>query len=103
MKQQKEKIKLYSLDQLTDKHVGKKGTARREKFESELQLELLGEAIKKAREERHLTQEELGKLVGVQKAQISRIEHSFTNARLNTIMKVFKALNAKVNFNVELA
>jgi transcriptional regulator with XRE-family HTH domain len=63
---------------------------------------LLGEAIKQARKERNLTQEELGQLVGVKKAQISKIENSLTDARFETIMKVFKALNAKVSFDVEL-
>jgi transcriptional regulator with XRE-family HTH domain len=63
---------------------------------------LIGEAIRQARKERHLTQEELGKLVGVKKAQISKIENSLTDARFETIMKVFKALNAKIVFNVEL-
>ena len=96
------KIKIYSLDEITDKHIGKKGTQKREVFDYELQLEMLGEAIKQARKDRNLTQEELGKLVGVQKAQISKIEHSVTNARFDTILKVFKALNAKINFNVEL-
>ena len=49
-----------------------------------------------------MTQAELGELVGVQKAQISKIENSVKNARFETIMKVFEALGAKVNFNVEL-
>jgi transcriptional regulator with XRE-family HTH domain len=62
----------------------------------------LGEAIKQARKERNLTQEQLGKLIGVQKAQISKIENSLTDARFETILKVFKALNAKINFNIEL-
>jgi HTH-type transcriptional regulator/antitoxin HipB len=95
-------LKTYSLDEITDKHIGKKGTVKREIFENELRLDLLGEAIKQARKERHLTQEELGKLVGVKKAQISKIENSITDARFETIIKVFKALNAKINFNVEL-
>ncbi len=98
----KEAMKTYSLDEMVDKHIGKPGTQKREAFESELRIDLLGEAIKQARKERHLTQEELGQLVGVKKAQISKLENSLTDARFETIMKVFKALNAKVNFNVEL-
>ena len=98
----KEAMKTYSLDEMIDKHVGKPGTPEREEFENELRLDLLGYAIKRARKERHLTQEELGELVGVKKAQISKIENSLTDARFETIIKVFKALNAKVNFNVEL-
>jgi len=67
-----------------------------------LKLELLGQAIKEARIHHNLTQEELGKLVGVQKAQISKLENNFTNARFDTVLRVFSALNAKVNFKVEL-
>jgi len=96
------KLKLYSLDEITDKYIGKPGTPKREAFEYELRLDFIGEAIKQARKERHLTQEELGRLVGVKKAQISKIENSLTDARFETIMKVFKALNAKINFNIEL-
>ncbi|MEK6783294.1 MAG: helix-turn-helix transcriptional regulator [Bacteroidota bacterium] len=96
------KLKTYSLEEVTDKYIGKVGTKKRDAFEYELRLDLLGEAIKQARQERKLTQEELGKLVGVQRAQISKIENSLTDARFETIIKVFKALNAKVNFNIEL-
>lgn len=95
-------LKTYSLEEITDKHIGKRGTPKREEFEYELSLDLLGEAIKQARKERNLTQEELGRLVGVQKAQISKLENSLTDARFETVIKVFRALNAKINFNVEL-
>ena len=74
----------------------------RELFEQELRLELIGDAIRKARKAKHLTQEQLGELVGVQKSQIAKIENSTTDARFSTILRVFDALNAKVNFTVEL-
>ena len=96
------KLKLYSLDEITDEFIGKPGTPKRDAFEYELRLDVIGKAIKQARRERHLTQEELGQLVGVKKAQISKIENSLTDARFKTIIKVFKALNAKINFNIEL-
>jgi transcriptional regulator with XRE-family HTH domain len=67
-----------------------------------LKLELIGQKIKQIRKNRNLTQEELGQLVGVKKAQISKIENSLTDARFETILKVFKALNARINFNIEL-
>ena len=95
-------MKMYSLEELTDKYIGKKGTVKRDDFENELRLDLLGQAIKRARQERNLTQEELGSLVGVKKAQISKIENSTTDARFTTMIKVFEALGAKVNFHVEL-
>jgi HTH-type transcriptional regulator/antitoxin HipB len=98
----KKELKTVSLEAMIEKHIGELGTPNRDAFESELKIELLGDAIKQARKERNLTQEELGKLVGVQKAQISRLENSITNARFDTILKVFNALGAKINFNVEL-
>lgn len=96
------KFKTVSLDTMIDKHIGKKGTKKRDAFENELRIDLLGQAIKEARQKRNLTQEELGELVGVQKAQISKIENSVKNARFETIIKVFAALGARVNFNVDL-
>ena len=91
-----------SLETMLDKHIGKEGTEKRELFEYELKLELLGEAIRQARLQQNLTQEQLGKLVGVQKAQISKLENNVTHARFDTIIKVFNALQARVHFNVEL-
>lgn len=95
-------MKTYSLDELTDKYIGKKGTNKRDEFENELRLDLLGQTIKQVRLQRKLTQEQLGELVGVKKAQISKIENSLTDARFETILKVFKALDAKIHFNVEI-
>jgi DNA-binding XRE family transcriptional regulator len=95
-------MKTYSLEEVTDQYIGKRGTPKREFFEQELRLELLGDAIKKARKAKHMTQEQLGELVGVQKSQIAKIENSTTDARFSTILRVFDALKAKVNFTVEL-
>lgn len=95
-------MKTYSLENITDKYIGESGTEKRDNFENELRLDLIGKAIKQARQERNLTQEELGELVGVKRAQISKIENSTNDARFTTILKVFKALSTKVNFNVEL-
>ncbi len=95
------KFRTVPLDTMIDKHIGERGTERREAFENELRIDLLGQAIKQARQERNLTQQQLGELVGVQKAQISKIENSVKNARFETILKVFNALGLKVNFSLE--
>jgi len=95
-------LQLFTFDQIKDEFIGEKGTEKRQVYEQELQLEVLGDLIKKVRLERNLTQEQLGKLIGVQRAQISKLENNTTNVTLDTILKVFGALKAKVNFNVEL-
>lgn len=102
MNQKNNSMKTTSFEEVLDIHFGKRGTKKRERFEQDLKLELLGEAIKKARKAKHLTQEQLGELVGVQKAQISKVENSATDARFATILKVFDALDAKVKFSVEI-
>lgn len=94
-------MKSYSLGEMKDKHIGKIGTSERDEYEYELSMEILGRMIKKTRQERNLTQEELGELVGVQKSQISKLESSANSATIDTILKVFKALKAEVNFNVK--
>jgi HTH-type transcriptional regulator / antitoxin HipB len=95
-------MKAYTLEQVQDKLIGKIGTPGRDIFEYELQMDLIGKAIKQTRQERHLTQEELGKLIGVQKAQISRLENNASNVTMETLIKVFTALKAKIKLQVEL-
>ena len=95
-------LKTHSLAEMKDKHIGKVGTKERDEYEYELRMDVLGKMIKTARQERNLTQEELGRLVGVQKAQISKLESSTNSATIDTILKVFKALKAEINFNVKL-
>lgn len=95
-------IKTYSLTEMKDKYIGKVGTTDRDEYEYELRMDVLGKIIKSARKERNMTQEELGKLIGVQKAQISKLESSTNSATIATILKVFRALRAEINFNVKL-
>ncbi|MFC5284731.1 helix-turn-helix domain-containing protein [Pedobacter alpinus] len=88
---------------MQDRIIGEIGTPERDFFEYELQMNLIGKAIKQTRQERNLTQEELGKLIGVQKAQISRLENNASNVTIDTLMRVFSALKAKVKLHVELS
>jgi HTH-type transcriptional regulator/antitoxin HipB len=95
-----EKMKTYSHDEIKDELIGKRGTKEREKYEYKLQMEVLGRMIKLARKEQNLTQEELVKLMGVRKAQISKLENSANSASIDTIIKVFNALKADIHFNI---
>jgi DNA-binding XRE family transcriptional regulator len=96
------KIKSYTLDEMKDKFIGKRENPVREKYEYELRMDLLGQMIKTTRKERNLTQEQLGQLIGVQKAQISKLENSANSASIDTILKVFQALKAEISFQVKL-
>ena len=96
-------MKSYTLDEVQDKLIGKVGTPVRDKFEYDLQLELIGNAIKQTRKERKLTQEELGRLIGVQKSQISRLESNPGNVTIDTLIRIFNALQARIKLQVELS
>ena len=102
MMETKENIEMMTLDQLKDKHIGIIGTPERDKYEFDLKVEVLGEMIKSVRKERHLTQEQLGELIGVQKSQISKLERNTKNVTIETILKVFRALKANIKFSIEM-
>lgn len=92
-------MKFFTEEEVIDKHIGEKGTPARNKFEEDLQSFLIGDAIKQARQSKNLTQEELGNLIGVQRAQISRIENG-KNLTFSTIAKVFKAMEISVKLEI---
>jgi len=96
------KMKTYSLSEMEDKYIGKKGTKDRDEYEYELRMDLLGQMIRTTRKEKKLTQEKLGELIGVNKSQISKLENNANSATIETIIRVFKALKAEINFNVIL-
>ncbi|SNR99329.1 helix-turn-helix domain-containing protein [Flavobacterium sp. ov086] len=95
-------IESYSLSEMKDRYIGTIGTSERDQYEYELNMDILGRMIKTARKERKLTQEQLGELIGVKKAQISKLESSANSATIDTIIKVFKALKAEISFNVKI-
>lgn len=97
-----EKMKQYTLSEMEDRYIGKKGTPERDVYEHELRMELLGRMIKATRKERNMTQKELGEIVGVTKSQISKLENHANSATIETILKVFKALKADIQFNVRI-
>ncbi len=89
-------MNLTPLSVLVDETWGPVGTPERDAMETQLKEDLnayfLGEAIRKARQAQNLTQEQLGERIGVQKAQISRLEKGKSVITLPTISRVFRAL-----------
>lgn len=94
-----ENVRFYTLDEIKDKHIGKAGTPQREKYESELQSFLVGEAIKQARKAQNMTQQELAERLGVQRAQVSKIE-SGRNLTLSTVARCFKAMGLEASLSI---
>lgn len=95
-------MKLTSIDELTDEIVGKRGTVERDIFEYDLRMDVIGTMIKEARIKQNMTQGDLGDILGVQKAQISKLENNTKDFRIGTILRALEALGAKVKLTVEL-
>ena len=95
-------LKIYTLNEVVSEAIGERGTTQREQFEHELQIEIIGSLIRQTRLERNLTQEELGRIVGVGKSQISKLEKNAGNVSIQTIKKIFDALKAEILFRVEI-
>ena len=99
-KRNMEAKKFYTEEEILDKYIEEKGTPKREQLEADLNSFLIGEAIKQARKSKNLTQEELGNLIGVKRAQISRIENG-KNLTFSTIVRVFKAMGISAKLEIE--
>ena len=88
-------MKLYPLEEVIDELIGKKGTSERDSFEKEVSDAVyayrLGEIVKENRLRQNLTQEELGKRIGVKKSQVSKLERG-EDMSLRSMRRVFRAL-----------
>ena len=97
----KNEIKYRTHVEMLEKHIGKKGTPERDKYDEEVRRGIekyrIGEAIKATRKTQGLTQEELGERMGVQRAQVSKMENG-KDIAYSTIMRAFRALGADTAF-----
>ncbi len=86
--------KFYTEEEALDILLGVRGTPEREKYEDDINNFLIGEAIRQTRESKNLTQEQLGELMGVKRAQISKIE-SGKSVNFSTIVRAFRAMGVQ--------
>ena len=94
-----EKMKVYTQEEALDLTLGKKGTPERDAYDAKVEDYLVGLAIRKARESKNLTQEQLGERIGVQRARICSIEKC-VNLRLSTLRRIFSALDMEVKLDI---
>ena len=92
-----------SWKDIKDNVYGAKGNDRRDELERDFEGFKIGLQLKKAREEKHLTQTELGELVDKKREYISRIENNGSNLTLKTLYDIVeKGLGGKVKIQIEL-
>jgi len=92
-----------SWKNIKDDVYGKKGTNRRDELEREFESFKIGLLLKKAREEKKLTQEQLAQIVDKKRTYISRVENDGSNLTLKTLYEIVeKGLGGKVNISIDL-
>lgn len=93
---------LKSLDQFIDEKIGKKGTKKREQFETEYETFKLGILIQQARKKKGLTQEQLAELAGTNKSYISKLERNLKDIRFSTLQRIItEGLGGKLNISIK--
>jgi DNA-binding XRE family transcriptional regulator len=92
-----------SWKDIKDNVYGFKGTDRRDELERDFEGFKIGLQLKKAREDKHLTQTQLGELILKKREYISRIENNGSNLTLKTLYDIVeKGLGGKVKIQIEL-
>ncbi len=92
-----------SWKEIKDTVYGTKGSARRDELERDFEGFKIGLLLKKAREDKHLTQTQLGELVDKKREYISRIENNGSNLTLKTLFEIVeKGLGGKINIQIEI-
>ena len=87
-----------NFDELLDVQYGKIGSKKRDEFETRAQYFVISEALKEARKEANLTQEQLATKVGTKKSYISRLENGKCDIQLSTLYRIFEdGLGRRVN------
>ncbi|MGO2357103.1 MAG: helix-turn-helix domain-containing protein [Mesonia sp.] len=94
---------LKSLDQFVEEKIGKRGTEKREAFETEYDAFKLGALIQQAREDKGLTQEQLANLAGTNKSYISKLERNLKDIRFSTLQRIINdGLGGQLNISIKL-
>jgi len=92
-----------SWTKIKDDVYGPEGTERRDKLEREMEPFKIGLLLRKVREEKHLTQEQLGQIIGKKRTYISRVENNGSNLTLKTLFEIVeKGLGGKVKISIDM-
>ncbi len=92
-----------SWKEIKDNFYGKVGTERRDELERETESLKIGLLLRKAREEKHLTQRELGEIINKKRTFISRVENDGSNITLKTLFDIVeKGLGGKVSISIDI-
>jgi len=92
-----------SWKEIKDGIYGVEGTERRDELERDFETFKIGLLLKKAREDKNLTQSQLAEIVDKKREYISRIENNGNNMTLKTLYDIVeKGLGGKVKIQIDI-
>ncbi len=86
---------IHSMDAVLDELYGKVGTPERDEFRKEAYAYCAGQMIQNARKQEKMTQEELAKKTGTNKAYISKIENGVVEPGVGLFLRIIDALGLR--------
>jgi DNA-binding XRE family transcriptional regulator len=102
MKKKENKTLTSTWSEIKDEFFGKRGTKRRDELERNVEAFRVGLLLKKIREEKKLTQAELGEKIHKKREYISRIENNPSNLTLKTLYEIVeKGLGGRIRIKIE--
>ena len=97
-----QKMKLFDVSAQLDEHFGKAGTSSRAEAEEQALAFFAGQIVGDARKKANITQAELARRIGSDRAYISRVESGKTEPRISTFYRIMSAIGCKIEFSMPL-
>ena len=92
---------ITTFDEHLDERYGKIGTKKRLDFEIKAKAFAIGEVLREARKEAHMTQEQLAEKTGTRKSFISRIENGHSDIQLSTLYRIVEiGFGKRINLSI---
>ncbi len=102
-KKGRKEMETKKWSEIKDSVYGKKGNERRDELDRDFESFKVGMLLRKAREEKHLTQSELADKIDKKRTYISRVENDGSNMTLKTLYDIVeKGLGGKVKIQIEI-
>jgi len=91
------------VEKIKDSVYGKIGTERRDGLERDFESFKIGLHLRQAREQKRMTQEQLGTIINKKRSYISRVENDGSNVTMKTLYDIVeKGLGGKVKISIEI-
>ncbi len=94
--------KIVDYDAVLDAKFGKEGTPERIEAEEKAFAFYTGKVIEDARKQAHISQAELARRIGSDRAYVSRIESGKIEPKVSTFYRIINAIGMKINLSFSI-